>query len=58
MGRGAPFAGAVWSFPMKIELKHIQYSAALSQETAAYTAEIWIVRRFGVVSQCGPSPLE
>ncbi|MEQ6335390.1 hypothetical protein [Sphingobium sp. MK2] len=43
---------------MKIELKHIQYSAALSQETAAYTAEIWIVRRFGVVSQCGPSPLE
>ncbi len=42
MGRGAPFAGAVWSFPMKIELKHIQYSAALSQETAAYTAEIWI----------------
>lgn len=27
---------------MKIELRHIHYSTALSQETAAYTAEIWI----------------
>lgn len=27
---------------MKIELKKIHYSKALSQETAAYTAEIWV----------------
>lgn len=27
---------------MKIELRRISYNAALSQETAAYTAEIWI----------------
>ncbi|WP_293922561.1 hypothetical protein [Sphingobium sp. UBA5915] len=27
---------------MKIELKNVHYSAALSQETAAYAAEIWI----------------
>ncbi|MDF0490232.1 hypothetical protein PX554_19060 [Sphingomonas sp. H39-1-10] len=27
---------------MKIELRKVHYSAALSQETAAYTAEIWI----------------
>lgn len=27
---------------MKIELRKIHYSKALSQETAAYTAEIWI----------------
>lgn len=27
---------------MKIELRRVHYSAALSQETAAYTAEIWI----------------
>lgn len=27
---------------MKIELRRIHHSAALSQETAAYTAEIWI----------------
>jgi hypothetical protein len=27
---------------MKIELRRIHYSGALSQETAAYTAEIWI----------------
>ncbi|MGK2910447.1 MAG: hypothetical protein ACSLE1_11705 [Sphingobium sp.] len=42
MAKGAPFAGAVWSFLMKIELKNVHYSAALSQETAAYAAEIWI----------------
>lgn len=27
---------------MKIELRRISYSAALSQETAAFTAEVWI----------------
>lgn len=27
---------------MKIELRCISYSAALSQETAAFTAEVWI----------------
>lgn len=43
---------------MKIELRRINHNAKLSEETNAYTAEIWIVRRIGVVSQCGLSPLE
>ncbi|HPB24043.1 MAG TPA: hypothetical protein PLL48_17155 [Novosphingobium sp.] len=28
--------------PMKIELRRISYNAALSQETAAFAAEVWI----------------
>lgn len=43
---------------MLIELRKLKIIQELSEETPCYTAEIWIVRRFGVVSQCGPSPLE
>ena len=42
MGECAPREGAVWRTPMQIELRRISYSAALSRETSAFSAEVWI----------------
>src|SRR3546814_5570343 len=39
-----PYTTLFRSSPMHIELRNVHYSAALSQETAAYAAEIWIDR--------------